>query len=95
MPQWFPMGTKSIGLTLEICIKAENCPSNEREARIQCILNLYQVYFQCIFSIYLIEIQCIFDVHSMYVQCIFKVTKYDLADARCTRCRSLPAMQLV
>ena len=31
----------------------------------------------------------------MYMQCIFKVTKYDLADARCTRCRSLPAMQPV
>ena len=31
----------------------------------------------------------------MYVQCVVKVTKYDLADARCTRCRSPPAMQPV
>ena len=31
----------------------------------------------------------------MYVQCIFMVTKYELADARCTRWRSPPAMQPV
>ena len=31
----------------------------------------------------------------MYIQCVVKVTKYDLADARCTRCRSHPAMQPV
>ena len=31
----------------------------------------------------------------MYIQCVDKVTKYDLADARCTRCRSHPAMQPV
>ena len=73
----------------------ETCPSNEREARIQCIFNVHVMYFQCIFNVYLIDIQCIFNVHSMYVQCMFKVTKYDLADARCTRCRSPPAMQPV
>ena len=33
--------------------------------------------------------------YAMYIECIFKVTKDGLADARCTRCRSPPAMQLV
>ena len=41
------------------------------------------------------DIPCIRNVYSMCVQYIFKVTKYDLADARCTRCRSLPAVQPV
>ena len=47
------------------------------------------------FSVYSMYIQCMFNVYSMYMQCIFKITKYDLADARCTRCRSPPTMQLV
>ena len=41
------------------------------------------------------DIPCIRNVYSMCVQYIFNVTTYDLADARCTRCRSHPAMQPV
>ena len=57
--------------------------------------SVYSMYIPCIFNVYAMYIQCIFNVYAMYIQCIFKVTKYDLADARCTRCRSPPAMQPV
>ena len=56
---------------------------------------LYAMYIQCMFNGYSMYMQCISNVCSVYIQYNFKVTKYDLADARCTRCRSLPAVQPV
>ena len=56
---------------------------------------IFSMYVQCTFCVHSVYIHRIFIVYSMYIQCIVKVTKYDLADARCTRCRSHPAMQPV